>query len=787
MPTLKIYPTARAIREELSRWRTREGFLPQLMRMDEFIDRLAQVPGRRAAEGSERIFWLREAAEFEGFSRLSRDRELIRFFTRSSDFFRFFEELAWEQVPLERLEEADAYAEYAEHIEILATLRERYRAILDRESAYDRIFLPELYRFNAKFLSQWERVELHLEGYLSRFEMELLTRAARVTKLEISWRSTPYNEKMRQRFAEAGLELPAQSRLRFDLGRGELLESANEPLRIEARILAVQERYEQAAVALAEIEGMVRRGIAPDRIALVLPDEGLMPIFDLYDRMDNLNFSMGYDYHDRPEYRLPAALLESWNRPDEPEYRRRLAHYGLSLDVLGSLKASERCGVDEFLERFYEAGFPGFRSPEPGREPRREEEPLWELHHRFRKLNAHRALSLKEWLFLWLEELGGLRLDDVRGGKVTVMGVLETRGVAFDGVVLVDFNEGIVPASSGKDRFLDSRVRSFAGLPDRRDREALQKHYYARLLEGAKEAVILYARGENRLPTRFLYELGLEEGREVAAPRRLLYDHHPLPAADADPVVEAFDPAQMRWSASRLRTWLECKRRFYYRYIEGLEEKESEELNEGLILHRVLEGLFRERDHYDDPERMSREFAILAARELERHGSAGRYLLAYWNRKLEPYFRQEAKRFAQGWRVESIEEAVEGEIAGLRFGGRIDRIDRLGEARLALDYKSGSIKEANRKSNLEKLSDFQMSIYDLLLRSRFQELELAYVTPLEGGSFVPVAALEEKNALLLEYLERLKATRSFVAERCEDLKRCTWCPYQLLCERGEYL
>ncbi|ADV47174.1 PD-(D/E)XK nuclease family protein [Nitratifractor salsuginis] len=787
MSLLKIYPTARAIREELSHCRTEERFLPQLMRMDEFINRLVRVPGRRAAEGSERIFWLREAAEFDGFSRLSRDRELIRFFTRSSDFFRFFEELAWEQVPLERLDEADAYAEYAEHIELLHTLKERYRAILDRESAYDRIFLPELYRFNESFLGQWERVELHLEGYLSRFEMELLTQAAKRAELEISWRSTPYNEKMRRRFADVGLELPAQSRLRFSLSREEVLEAEKDPLKIDARVLAVQERYEQVAVALAEIEGMVHRGISPDRIALVLPDEGLMQIFDLYDRMDNLNFSMGYDYRDRPEYRLPAALLESWNRPDEPEYRRRLAHYGLSLDVLGSLKASERCGVDGFLERFAEAKIPGFELPEPGREPRREEEPLWELRHRFQKLNAGRTLSLKEWLFLWLEEVGALRLDDVRGGKVTVMGVLETRGVAFDGVVIVDFNEGVVPASSGKDRFLDSRVRHFAGLPDRRDREALQKHYYARLLEGAKEAVILYATGENRLPTRFLYELGLEEGREVAAPRKLLYDHSPLPAADADPVVEAFDPTQMRWSASRLRTWLECKRRFYYRYIEGLEEKESEELNEGLFLHRVLEGLFRERDHYDDPEQMSREFAILAARELERHGSAGRYILAYWKRKLESYFREEAKRFTQGWRVESIETAVEGEIDGLRFGGRIDRIDRLGEARLALDYKSGSIKEANRKSNLDKLTDFQMSIYDLLLRSRFPELDLAFVTPLDGGSFVPVAALEEKNVLLLEHLGQLKQTCSFVAERCEDLKRCTWCPYQLLCERGEYL
>jgi len=631
MSILQIYPTARAIRERLATWRFDEGFLPQVMRMDEFLKRLTRVPNRRASEGSERIFWLREAADFEGFVGLNRDRELIRFFTRSSDFFRFFEELAWERVPLHRLEEADAYAEYAEHIALLAELRERYRAILEREGAYDRIFLPELYSFNESFVEQWERIELYLEGYLSRFEMELLDQAARHTELEIVWRSTPYNEKMRRRFAETGLELSPQSRLRFSLSSGKILESEEDRLKIKARVLAVQERYEQVAVALAEIEGMVRRGIAPERIALVLPDESMMRAFALYDRMDNLNFSMGHDYRDRPEYRLPAALLELWRHPDEPEYRRRLSHYGVSIEGPEALHPTSRCGAEEFLERFARAGFPGFAAPESGREPSREEEPLWELHHRFGKLNAHRTLTLKEWLFLWLEELSALRLDDVRGGKVTVMGVLETRGVAFDGVVIVDFNEGVVPASSGKDRFLDSRVRRFAGLPDRRDREALQKHYYARLLEGAKEAVILYAEGENRLPSRFLYELGLEEGKKVAAPRRLLYDHPPLPAAGSDPVVENFDPHAMRWSASRLKVWLECRRRFYYRYILGLEEKESEAINEGLILHRVLEGLFRERDHYGDTEEMRRSFETLAARELERYGSAGRYLQAYWH------------------------------------------------------------------------------------------------------------------------------------------------------------
>ena len=784
MSTLIVYPTSRAIREASAALRQREGLLPRLMRMDEFLSRLVRVPGRSMIQGSQRIFRLREAAEFSAFERLMKIRGLVRFFSRSDDFFRFFEELAWEKVPMERLVEADAYAEYGEHLEILEELRRRYGAILEAEGLYDRMFLPELYRFNEGFAERFDRIELHLEGYLSRFETELLARVAERTELIVHWRSTPFNEKMRSRFAELGMELPPESRLRFRWTAGTTAEAEHAPLEIPARVLKVRERYEQVALALAEIEGMVRRGIAPERIALVLPREAFKQAFRLYDRMGNLNFSMGFDLTDRPEYRIPEALLGWWSRREARD-REWLERLGAGAPA--ELSGEERGDAAGFFARMAEAGVAGF-APKPAEQKRsREAEALAELRDRFGRLHRDRELRMREWLFLWLRELEALRLDDIRGGKVTVMGVLETRGVAFDGVVIVDFNDGIVPAATGKDRFLDSRVRRFAGLPDRQDREALQKHYYARLLEGAKEAVILYADGDNRLPSRFLYELGLGDGAERAAPRELLYDHAPLSRAEREPTVEAFDPAGMLWSASRLATWLSCRRKFYYRYIRGLPEKERSEINEGVVLHRILDELYRTREYFERAEELNRALEQIAARHLASEEVRGLYLGRYWRRKLEGFVREEIRHFAEGWRVEARELTVDGVIGGLRFSGRIDRLDRRGEERLALDYKSGSIQAAQRKSNLEKLTDFQMSIYRFLLRPRYPELSLAYVPILDGGGYIAPTAPEEKEAMLLEHLEALRRTDGFVAERTADLQACRYCPYQLLCGRGEYL
>jgi RecB family exonuclease len=404
----------------------------------------------------------------------------------------------------------------------------------------------------------------------------------------------------------------------------------------------------------------------------------------------------------------------------------------------------------------------------------------------FETLFSDRTLRRREWLFLWMKRLSKLTIDDVRGGKITVMGVLETRGVEFDGVVIVDFNEGVVPAASAKDQFLDSAVRHFAGLPAREDRESLQKHYYWRLLEQAKHSVILYCGSDNRLPSRFLYELGLKEGEAITPPRKLFYPKTPPLPATTDPVVEYFDARTITWSASRLKTWLSCKRKYYYRYLRQIPQKQEQEIDEGAFLHRLLHRIFEKEDHYETVESMQKAIDVAMASLLSDPDAATRYRMELWRKKLEGFVRAQIAHFAEGWRVAEREYEILGEIGGLRFTGRIDRIDRQGDETLVIDYKSGSIEEANRKKNFENLSDFQMSIYDRLLAPRFTKRTMAFVQLFEEGRTSEITALEEKTSLLEEHIEALMKTDTFVAERCEDLRRCHYCEFALVCERGEY-
>ena len=104
-----------------------------------------------------------------------------------------------------------------------------------------------------------------------------------------------------------------------------------------------------------------------------------------------------------------------------------------------------------------------------------------------------------------------------------------------------------------------------------------------------------------------------------------------------------------------------------------------------------------------------------------------------------------------------------------------------------IDYKSGSIAEANKTRNLEKLSDFQMSIYYHMLNSKYQNISLAFMKILEKGEIEEITLLEEKNELLAQHIIELKQIKSFVAKKTDDLQKCKWCEFALMCGRGEYI
>ncbi len=782
MNQLHIYPTSRALRAVSSQHKEQDGFLPALMRMDEFEHRAILIENKTQIDPLQRILFLREAATFKVFKDLKLNLDLVRFFTKSDALFKFFEELAGEQVDFSVLTQVDAYAEFETHLSILERLLENYKKLLDLKGFTDKVFIPTTYKLNEGFLQSYESIEIHLEGYLSHFELELLEKVAQQTQLTLYYTTSKFNMKMQERFASIGIILPNHSHVSFSMTEKKVISAVNNDVNINARVFSVEEKEEQIALAFAQIEQMSNDGIAPEEIVLILPDESFKEHFTLFDTHNNLNFAMGYDYSKGRIYKSLEALYGYWQNFDA-DSKYLLERYGFNLEEVEKLDPAKRCNVEVFFLLI--DGLKLLDTPLVDGE--KQGERVKEKYLHFLKIFDMQELSQKEWLFLWLKALSQITIDDVRGGFVTVMGVLETRGVSFEGVVIVDFNEGIVPATSSKDQFLNSSVRAFANLPTKNDREALQKQYYKRLLEQAKEVVILYSTSDNKLPSKFLYELGLNDAVQTQAQFNLLYDQPSQFITEEDPRVDDFDAHAIVWSASRLKTYLECKRKYYYRYIKKIQAKKEEELNEGAFLHLLLEHLYREKDSYASKEEMQKNIDILLDKLLPFNDAKIAYQKLLWKEKLKGFIASQIEHFKADWKVVEREKEFQGDIGGLRFKGRIDRIDQSATDTLVLDYKSGQTKEANKTKNLEKLTDFQMSIYHQMLKSKYRNINLAFLKIFENGEVEEITVLEEKNELLFEHIIELKQTKCFVAKKCEDLQKCKYCEFTLMCERGEYL
>ena len=95
---LHIYPTSRALRNLSQNHKEQEGFLPTLMRIDEFEQRTILIPELIMVNSLQRILLLKDASKFNSFQKLRINRDLIRFFTKSDSILKFFEELSHEDV-----------------------------------------------------------------------------------------------------------------------------------------------------------------------------------------------------------------------------------------------------------------------------------------------------------------------------------------------------------------------------------------------------------------------------------------------------------------------------------------------------------------------------------------------------------------------------------------------------------------------------------------------------------------------------------------------------------------
>ena len=166
---------------------------------------------------------------------------------------------------------------------------------------------------------------------------------------------------------------------------------------------------------------------------------------------------------------------------------------------------------------------------------------------------------------------------------VQIMGVLETRNIDFDNVLLLSCNEGNMPKGVNDSSFIPYSIRKAHGLTTIDNKVAIYSYYFHRLLQRAGDITIAYNNstdnGHTGEMSRFMLQLLVESGQKI--------DHYSLTAKNQPSplmpkAIEKDETAlnkleeMSRLSPSAINTYIRCKLAFYYQYIAHIKEPDSD-------------------------------------------------------------------------------------------------------------------------------------------------------------------------------------------------------------------
>ncbi len=698
------------------------SFLPKLLTIGDFFDRIIDIETPIVDEDRRKLF-LYEAARSLSLDRLGLSGEWWGFLSQVGALYSFLLEMKQEGVEIADIDTSDTYAEYAEHLQILQQLKENYRNILQSHNLTDKLFIQDP-PINHAYLEQFSEIELFVEGYLTKFERMLLQKIE--TPLKIHFSVTRFNKPLAVKMF--GIEKEGA----YEIGKQPEFIGDLPPLpQIETSYFGT--RIDQVDFVFAKIEEFVQSGISPEKIAVILPDMGFKEYLEAFDRLNNLNFSMGDSFIYSKLYRTLEALYKV-RFEDEEQLVSKIDEK--SLEILQ--KVQDWAGLKEAIE--------ALSSP-------KEMDLIQEELFRFSKLVARHESDLQRLWHLFLQRLAQLSFDDNRGGKITVMETLESRGVGFEGVIVVDFNEEYVPKITTEDLFIDSRVRKRSNLPTRSDKEALQKHFYYMLFSRAKRVAISYVKNDKQDASRFLHELSSVQQDGSYYQDALLPPFAKSKRFEPEGELKIFDPL----TPTKLWTLLQCPMQYFLRYQLGIKPP-SQERFLGTLIHSAIQQAAKKRP------KTYQEYAKEIIGYLHAYATREERLqiAALWERKLYNFAKKDFENL--GYPI-GDEITQSKRLDNFILQARADRVVYK-ESVMIVDFKTS--KSASDKDYLQAL--FYAYIWDS---------EEIYMWDLHKGSMKKV---ETKNPQeeLLEILRNLpqEITRS------QDEKPCYFCAYRFGC-KGE--
>ena len=189
---------------------------------------------------------------------------------------------------------------------------------------------------------------------------------------------------------------------------------------------------------------------------------------------------------------------------------------------------------------------------------------------------------------------------------VQIMGVLETRNIDFDHLLLLSCNEGNMPKGVNDSSFIPYTIRKAHHLTTIDNKVALYSYYFHRLLQRARDITIAYNNttdnGHTGEMSRFMLQLLVESGQKINH-YTLTAKNHPTPLMPKPIQKDEATLSKLqqitRLSPSALNTYIRCPLAFYYQYIAHIQEPhpDPETIDNrlfGNIFHRAAYLIYKD-------------------------------------------------------------------------------------------------------------------------------------------------------------------------------------------------
>lgn len=339
-----------------------------------------------------------------------------------------------------------------------------------------------------------------------------------------------------------------------------------------------------------------------------------------------------------------------------------------------------------------------------------------------------------------------------------LMGVLESRSLDFQRVIITSVNEGVLPLGKSDNSLIPYDVKYELGMPTFKERDAVYSHNFYRILQRAKTIHLFYDTEMNSLKSkeksRFILQLLAEKipthkiVHQIKAPEVYPATLQTLTISKSKAVLDTLRAlAEKGLSPSALTTYIRNPLTFYEQNIlQVYEEKEVEETAEartfGVIVHGTLEDLYKPHvgkgilTQTDIQQMQDLVVPFIQNRfEKDYQGSnyqAGKNHLIF--KVMERYVRSfldfELAEVRKGTSIEvlHVEQKITVPFQGthlpfpVNFKGIIDRVDRRNGMLYIVDYKTGAV-----DSKEVRITDWSNLITDIKYGKAFQLLTYAYM------------------------------------------------------------